>query len=67
MVVLDCPETDSETCEMSYKASGVTPGRIKLTSSTQVHNLTSNFIPDEFNTKCETDQYCFIVAINIPY
>ena len=54
---LRLPETDSETCKVSWNDSRVTPRGVKLTSSTWAHYTSSlvTFIPDKFSLKWETD------------
>ena len=49
-------EAESKTCKISWNNSGVTGGRIKLTSSTWAHYTSSLviFIPDKFSWKWET-------------
>ena len=50
-------EAESKTCKMSWNDSGVTPGRVELTSSTWAHYTSSLviFIPDKFSLKWETE------------
>ena len=45
-------EAESETCKMSWNDSGVTPGGVKLISSTSSLVI---FIPDKFCLKWETE------------
>ena len=54
---LRLPEAESETCKMSWNDSGVTPGEVKLTSSTWTHYTSSLviFIPDKLGLKWETE------------
>ena len=54
---LRLPETDSETCKVSWNDSRVTPRGVKLTSSTWAHYTSSlvTFIPDKFSLKWDTE------------
>ena len=53
---LRLPEAESKTCKISQNDSGVTPGGVKLTSSTWAHCTSSLvlFIPDKLSSEWET-------------
>ena len=50
-------EAESETCKTSWNDSGVTPGGVKLTSSTWAHYPSSLviFFPEKFSLEWETE------------
>ena len=56
-VALDCRGQNLRHVKTSWNDSEVTPGEVKLISSTWVHNTSSLviFIPDKFNLKWETE------------